>query len=162
MNKFRCKRCGACCRPRWTVPDVNKLGNPVWADCWTIYTPNDVARAASFLGISEDEFISTYKLVDDAGDEAKRIGKTKEEFIDWLVSEYHADRDEFLSTHQSLFNYRLKVNDHNCPFYVHGDQSSCSIYEARPDMCRNFPSSKQLEERFDFYAPHCPGFEKEE
>ena len=184
-NKFQCKRCGACCKPGWTVNldggmpytwreklksliTRKPLPSRVIYTTYTRWFEEDIERAASFLGISFDEFVEKYKLADDTAVLAAMHHKTKDE----LLKEHDEDRnitvDELKKSCPNYRSYQLYTavsskQLRDCPFVTSDDAGvhHCSIYQVRPEMCREFPSDKQLEKDFEFYQPHCPGFEKE-
>ena len=184
-NKFHCKRCGACCKPGWLV---NKnAGRPytllekikslitrkplpsrVYYTNWIRWFEEDIESAASFFGISFDEFVKKYELSDDTANLAAMHGLTKEQLLNKEARKRNISVSELKKQYPNLRAYQLYIAinkvERDCPFVACDGNNVhyCKVYAVRPDMCRQYPSDKQLQERFDFYAPHCPGFEKGE
>ena len=183
MNKFQCKRCGACCKPGWLVDKTagrphtvlekiksfitrKPLPSRVTYVTWTQWLTEDIERAAPFLGISFDDFVDTYELSDDIDNLAKMKGITKQQLLESEAQKSNMTVDELVKSDTKYRNYSLftaiRGQERDCPFgkNVEGIHV-CTVYPVRPKMCKDYPSQKQLQERFDFYAQHCPGFEKE-
>lgn len=184
MNRFQCERCGACCKPGWLVnknagrPHTRgeklksfitrkPLPSRVYYVTYTQWLTEDIERAATFLGITFREFIETYELNDDIANFAEMQGMTREQLLKKEADSRGVSVEELINTGTKYRSYQLftaiKNEKRDCPF-VECDENgiySCSIYEARPKMCQDYPSKNQLQDRFDFYEPHCPGFKKE-
>jgi len=107
--RFKCLRCGRCCSDASTVVTV---------------TATDIARIANFLGLTEDELLSVlgfYQL----GEE------TPADQVDKMVTK------PIMTERGSAFVGLLKGEGGRCVYL--NEENECSIYPARPTVCRTFP-----------------------
>ena len=132
-------------------------------DQWATFFDEDIARAATFLGISKEEFASKYHLIDDVSVIAESMKLTRDRYLEKLAHKKSMTVDEMVKSFPMLRAKRLRIKDSQCPFLINDNR--CSIYEVRPKICASYPTQEQRERLNEqgehFYAPYCPGFEQE-
>ena len=125
---------------------------------YTIWKQSDIERAAECFGMSPDEFIKGYKLEWAYKDLAPKLAQDKGISVEQLKRE---------NPKLLIYNLYLAKNGkdrRDCPFLrkdVNGS-TSCGLYPNWPDMCGDFPSPKNLNDNYDHYAEHCPGFSRDD
>ena len=127
---------------------------------WINFNDEEIDNAASLLGITRDEFIKKYGLVDDIQEQLEKIGKTKEEYFQEYADRYKITVKELKRQFPDFGNHRLfiKCTDEKCP--LQNDNNDCSIYGVHPRSCAAFPTQEQLAMRDSNgrhkYREHCP------
>ena len=66
------------------------------------------------------------------------------------------DADEFKKKYGVDKSHFIDVTHSSCPFL--NDENRCSIHDAKPDLCKNWPKNGATQEQLK----DCPGYEDEE
>jgi len=139
---FKCRRCGSCCRgQRWealllTMGDVKRLSKALGYSSMSEF----LDRECVFMEVSEPKEV--YPLIEGPPVKARYAG--------FYLKRFDGEDEE------------TALKPHACRFVT--EDNLCSIYEARPVVCRKFPYTTYREEGLThaYYVnvpfSNCPGY----